>query len=242
MRLNEALVQAREAITRASSIAVLAGPGFGSNRAGPRAPDDPGTSWDAVPAAELANVEAFRRDPALVWRWYLARRAQLARVKPGPGHQALDVLAQRAAWFTLVTVSVDGLHERLGHVQPLELHGNLWRTRCTGCGRLRRDPRTLIDPLPPQCEHCGGVLRPDVVWYGESLDADLMEKATRAVCVADVFITVGTQGEPAPSFCGYARENGAFVIDIGTEPSAARRLADVALAGPADDILPRLLP
>jgi NAD-dependent deacetylase len=240
--VTKELAEARAAIARASSIAVLTGAGMASGRRALDGEDDPGTSWDFVPAAELATPDTFRRDPALVWRWYMARRAQLAGVKPGPGHLALDALAHRVQWFTLITQNIDGIQERAGGLQPLELHGNLWRTRCVGCGRLRRDARTIIDPLPPHCEHCGGILRPDVVWFGEALDGDLMERATRAVCVADVFIAVGTNGEPAPSLCGFARENGAFVIDVNLEDTPTARLADAALRGTADEVLPQLIP
>lgn len=239
-RLPDAFHQVRDAIMGASSVAVLTGAGLSAERRVQPVGDDPGASWESLHPAELASCETFRRDPELVWRWYLFRRERLSGRKTNAALPALSTLARQVEWFTLITQNVDGLFDHTPELRPLELHGNLWRTRCVSCGRLRRDQRTSFEALPPVCAHCGGILRPDVVWFGESLDTEILERATRAACVADVFLAVGTNGEPAPSLCGYARENGALVVSIDASDTGAGAVSDLVLPGNAEEALPKL--
>src|SRR5204862_370292 len=124
--------------------------------------------------------EAFHANPRLVWEWYAWRRGLIAQARPNPGHDALAALERRTPAFTLITQNVDGLHALAGSRAILEIHGNLWRTRCLGCRAVREDRAPGFDQIPPLCR-CGGLLRPDVVWFGESLSDDLVRRSISAV-------------------------------------------------------------
>lgn len=244
--MDEAIERARRALAGARAVAALTGAGVSADSGVPTFRGAPDALWESHRPEELATPEAFRRDPALVWRWYLWRRSVIARARPNEGHRALAAMAERFDRFVLITQNVDGLHARAGDGEIVELHGNLWRTRCLGCARRRPDERCRpeqMDGLPPHCDHCGGVLRPDVVWFGETLDPGHLDRAIRASIAADVFLVVGTSGvvQPAASLAALARENGRLVVEVNPEETPLAALADIRLRGRASEILPRLL-
>jgi NAD-dependent deacetylase len=244
--LQHSIDTVRARLAGARTVAVLTGAGISAESGIPTFRGEPDSLWENQRPEELATPEAFRRDPALVWRWYLWRRSVVAGAKPNPGHLALARLAGRFDHFTLVTQNVDGLHQKAGEPSDLvELHGCLWRTRCLGCGRRREDRRCYPEQFgrfPPACDHCGGLLRPDVVWFGESLDHTRLDRAVRAAVASDVFFVVGTSGvvQPAASLAGLARENGHFVVEVNPDATPISAVADVCLRGPSGDILPQL--
>jgi NAD-dependent deacetylase len=238
----------RAALARARQIGALTGAGISAESGIPTFRGEPDSLWENHRPEDLATPEAFRRDPALVWRWYLWRRSVVAQAKPNPGHLVLAQLARRLPeGFTLVTQNVDGLHLKADEsIEVVELHGNLWRSRCLGCGKRREDRRCYpeqFEALPPACDHCGGTLRPDVVWFGETLDASKFDRAVRAAVAGDVFLVVGTSGvvQPAASLAALARENGRFVVEINPDPTPVSDVADVCLRGRAGEVLPELL-
>lgn len=241
---EEAVAHARKALRDARKIVVLLGEGLAAEVDLPDATEDEKTENSVVTSLpeQMATLDTFRRDPIRLWRWYLWRRERINIAPRRTWPEALAELARRSDKFTVITENVDGLHGRIG-VPVLELHGNLWRTRCTGCGRVREDLRTVYAELPPACDHCGSLVRPDIVLFGESLDAAKMERAYRAACAADLFLVVGagSTGEPAASLAGYARENGALVVEVDAQRTPFSGLASVVVHGEVDALLDRLL-
>jgi NAD-dependent deacetylase len=201
-----------------------------------------GGLWEGRPPAELATPEAFREDPETVWRFYAWRRERAAAAEPNAAHHALAALERRLAGFHLVTQNVDGLHERAGSRRIVRLHGSLWRLRCTAEAREFEELRTDLGALPPRCD-CGALLRPAVVWFGEPLDAALLEQSARRAREAEVVLVIGTSSVvyPAAALPRIARDHGATVIEINPEPTSLSEHVDERLAGPAGIVLPRLL-
>jgi NAD-dependent deacetylase len=201
----------------------------------------PGGMWEGRDPMELATPEAFAQDPHTVWRFYAWRREQAAAADPNPAHHALADLESARQDFTLVTQNVDGLHERAGSRRILRLHGTLWRLRCSKEGTERDDTREDLGPLPPRCD-CGALLRPAVVWFGESLPEEALEGAMVAARQAGVVLVAGTSSlvYPAAALPEIARRSGAYVVEINPEQTPLSALADEHLAGPAGRILPAL--
>lgn len=199
--------------------------------------------WRNYSPEKLATAEAFQSDPRLVWEWYDWLRGVIHKAHPNPGHLALTELQRRAAGrFTLVTQNMDGLHQRAGSQEVVELHGNIWLLRCTECGREEWNRQVPLVPLPPTCG-CGGILRPAIVWFGEMLPIDAWGRAQEAARTAEIFISIGTSAlvYPAAGLVREARDWGARVVIVNPDPTPADSLADWVLRGPAGEILPRLL-
>jgi NAD-dependent deacetylase len=234
------LARAREILGRASSVAALTGAGVSAESGVPTF-RGAGGLWRTHRAEDLATPEAFARDPKLVWEWYDWRRGRIAAARPNPAHRALVALEQRLPRFTLVTQNVDGLHDLAGSRNVIRLHGDLWTIRCTRCGAGRSDRTHPLQPLPPVCA-CGGIERPGVVWFGEALPEGALESAVAAVDAAEVVLIVGTSSVvwPAAGLGERAAGAGKDVIEINPSP-AARWPGVLALAGPAGEILPRLV-
>jgi NAD-dependent deacetylase len=238
-----ALDRAAEHLGRAGRVAVLTGAGV-SAESGVATFRGAGGLWEGHPVEEVATPEAFTRDPRLVWRFYNLRRANLASVKPNPGHEALARLEQR--WgsdrFAIVTQNIDRLHQAAGSRHVLELHGSLTRVRCSGCQQIEDRG---YEPLPelPACSACGALLRPDVVWFGEMLPSDIWQKATEVTATCQCFLVVGTSAVvfPAAGLIELARTVGATVIEVNLEQTPASPRADVCLYGPSGELLPALL-
>ena len=233
-------------LARARAVAVLTGAGISAESGVPtfRGPDG---LWRNFRAEELATPEAFARDPALVWEWYRWRRRWMATVVPNPGHLALVSLESRFPAFTLITQNVDGLHVCAGSRHVLEIHGNIWRDRCS------RNPAHLFQRQPsdaagsseaaplPRC-HCGALLRPDVVWFCEGLNPAHLDAAVEAVSSADILLVVGTSSVvyPAAALPAVARQAGADVVEINPEETPQSPEMDLVLRGPAGVLLPEL--
>jgi len=210
---------------------VSAESGLATFRSGPRA------LWRDHRPEDLATPQAFARDPRLVWEWYRERLQRAAGVEPNPGHYALAAMAQRVARFTVVTQNVDGLHERAGSPDVIELHGNVRRARCVRCDA--RVPAPLEGALPPTCA-CGAMLRPDIVWFGEALPEGVFEKAYEAVASADVLIVAGTSAvvHPAAGLAEVAKSAGGFIVEVNPEETPATGLCDVCVRAPSGTFLP----
>jgi NAD-dependent deacetylase len=241
--LEEALERAAGLLARAERVAVLTGAGI-SAESGLATFRGAGGLWEGHRVEDVATPEAFRRDPALVWRFYNARRANLRAAQPNPGHLALVALEERLSSprFALITQNVDGLHRAAGSRRVLEVHGNLNRVRCTGCGQVTNRPGEALDELP-HCPTCGALLRPDVVWFGESLPEDIWLEAALAAQQCQCFLVVGTSAVvyPAAGLVEVARAGGASVIEVNLAATAASQLADACLLGPSGQVLPRLV-
>jgi NAD-dependent deacetylase len=238
----------REALHAAERVAALTGAGISAESGVPTF-RGAGGLWRNYNPQELATPEAFARDPRLVWEWYDWRRGLIAKAQPNAGHRALVELERQKneapggqGSFTLITQNVDGLHERAGSRNVAKLHGDIWLTRCVGCGREERNNQTPLAEIPPRCA-CGSLLRPGVVWFGEPLPQDEWERAERASVRAQVFLVVGTSAVvyPAAGLAEIARRAGATVAVINADATPLDPLADYVLPGRAGAILPRLL-
>jgi NAD-dependent deacetylase len=225
----------------ARRVAALTGAGVSAESGVPTFRDAQTGLWAQYRAEELATPEAFQRNPGLVWDWYAWRRELVARARPNPGHEALAALARHLAHFTLITQNVDGLHQRAGSQEVIELHGNISRIRCSREGTPV--PVFPAGESPPRCPSCRAWLRPDVVWFGEMLPAEAMARANEAAMAADVFFSIGTSSLvfPAAELPLSALRNGASVVEINPEETPLSRRAAWALHGPAGEILPALL-
>jgi len=230
----------REWVGSARSVAVLTGAGISAESGIPTF-RGPGGLWRTYRPEDLATPQAFSRDPKLVWEWYDWRRGLIARAQPNPGHFALAEMERRSKKFALITQNVDGLHDRAGNRNILKVHGDIWVVRCAACGRERVDERASIPELPPRCA-CGGIERPGVVWFGESLPADVWARAEQAA-PADLFFVIGTSAVvyPAAGLVALAKSAGAKVVEINIAETPVSGLVDASLRGPAAEILPGLL-
>lgn len=198
--------------------------------------------WSQYKPEDLASPEAFRRNPKLVWDWYAWRRLAIEGFRPNPGHYALVQIAHRCAHFTLITQNVDGLHTAAGSLAPIELHGNIRRVRCSLCGREAQEWDDSGDEVP-SCSWCGGLLRPDVVWFGEPLPHDKLEQAAAAAIGCQVFLSIGTSAlvQPAASLPYAAQRAGALIVEVNPERTPLSSSADLVLVGRSGEILPRLV-
>jgi NAD-dependent deacetylase len=232
-------------LARAAAVTVLTGSGVSADSGIPTFRGTDGL-WRNFRAEDLATPEAFSRDPYLVWEWYNWRRELIAAKQPNPAHYALAELEQRLssrkARFRLITQNVDGLHRMAGSQLVTEIHGNIWRVRCTGCGRIADNHDVPIRILP-KCNECRAVLRPHIVWFGEALaEADLRESYA-ALESGEVFLIIGTSGivYPAASFAPVAKATGAYVVEINLETTPYAGIVDRSFQGRAQDLVPALL-
>ncbi len=248
------------AVRAARRIAVLTGAGISAESGVPTFRDaQTGPSagsgqslWAKYDPTELATPEAFRRNPRLVWEWYAWRRGLVSKAQPNPGHVALVELeshlslaqppAGDASRFTLITQNVDGLHQRAGSRNIIELHGNLNRTKCFA-EEVVIEGWQETGAAPPRCPRCGGLLRPDVVWFGEALPRQALAGAVEAASTCEVFLSIGTSAlvQPAASLPYMALERGAVVVEINPDETSLTADATCALRGPAGVVLPALL-
>lgn len=231
------------AVREARFVAVLTGAGISAESGVPTFRDALTGMWANFDPLQLATPAAFERNPRLVWDWYAERRAQAQRVVPNAGHHALVHIEARVPGFLLATQNVDGLHARAGSRKLVELHGNIARVRCS------RETRRVVHAwddagaLPPRCPVCGAHLRPDVVWFEESLPAHALIAAEDAARACDLLLVVGTSGEvyPAAALPQYAKSAGALVVEINPSPTPLSGLADHALRAPSGIALPALV-
>lgn len=252
--MRDLLVRARVLLSGARSLLVLTGAGVSAESGVPTF-RGPGGLWETHRPEDLATPRAFTRDPRLVWEWYGWRREVVSACRPNPAHRAIARRAL-AGGAHVVTQNVDGLHETAareeagaedpGRGLPLELHGSLFRVRCTGCGRRSAD-RGRIDASSeetlPRCERCGALLRPDVVWFGEGLEPEVLGRAFDLARQADACLVVGTSGlvHPAASLPLTASGAGAPVVEVNLDPTPLSRTAAVSIRAPAGEVLPELL-
>ena len=239
MVVPEELIQR---LRTARRVAALTGAGV-SQESGLRTFRDAQTGlWAQYRPEELASPEAFRRDPKLVWDWYAWRREAVKAVRPNPGHYALAQIEKRIPEFILITQNVDGLHRRAGSQHLLELHGNIPRVRCAECYTFTEIWDDDTEAIP-RCRECGGLLRPDVVWFGELLPRDQLEAAVEAARACDIFFSIGTSGvvQPAASLAFAAHNRGALVVEVNAEPTPLTSKADYVFHGKSGEILPALV-
>jgi len=256
MTVSDADIAAGREILRTSrGIVILTGAGLGAD-SGLSTFRDPKGHWKRHRPEDLATPEAFRRDPCLVWDWYEARRCAAAAAAPNVAHLAIAEFASRRDDVVVVTQNVDGLHTLAARATadqdrdqmkalPIELHGCFYRVRCTACGG-RHERREPVDASSkktlPRCDDCAALLRPDVVWFGESL-GEPIERAFGCAAQSEVCLVVGTSAvvQPAASVAMVTRRAGGVIIEVNPEHTPLTPMSELSLRGTAAEAVPALL-
>lgn len=205
---------------------------------------EPGGVWSRFRPEDLASRDAFVRDPKLVWDWYRARAENVKEAQPNPGHLAIADMEGLFPDFWLVTQNVDGLHERAGSRRIIELHGNLARARCTACPSVfPLDEAPLAQDGMPHCPSCAALARPDIVWFGESLPIDAIERAFALSSGAQVFFSVGTSGlvQPAASLPWQAKRGGAVLVEVNPNDTPLSDDCDFVFRASASVAIPLIV-
>jgi NAD-dependent deacetylase len=244
------LLKVVEQLRDAELLVVLTGAGVSKESGVPTFRDALDGLWARFDPQELATPAAFARNPKLVWDWYEHRRQMLLSVQPNPGHYAIAELEDLLPQVVVVTQNVDGLHRAAGSTDIIELHGNIRRHKCSNdCKGMP----TLVDVEtldwdraegPPACPNCGALVRPDVVWFTETLPPEALNRAMALCRAADAVLVVGTSGavQPAASLPYYAKRwNDAYLIDVNPEEDEIAPIADLFLQGPSGQVLPELV-
>ncbi|HSD41858.1 MAG TPA: NAD-dependent deacylase [Burkholderiales bacterium] len=230
------------ALRVARRVGALTGAGISAESGIPTFRDAQTGLWARFRPEELATAEAFRRNPQLVWDWYEWRRDLVAGAAPNAAHCALARMQDWVPDLTLVTQNVDGLHQRAGSRDVVELHGNIHRSKCFVEDTVVETwPET--GARPPRCRNCGAPLRPDVVWFGESLPPAALARAEAVARECDLFFSIGTSAAvfPAAQLPVTALQGGAIVVEINKDPTPLTRAATFSMLGAAGTILPALL-
>ncbi len=253
---HSAIAAARAALARAVRVVVFTGAGVSAESGIPTF-RGPGGLWKTFKAEDLATPIAFGKDPRLVWEWYGWRRELVARCEPNAAHRSLARWILGRAGVTLISQNVDDLHERAAReaapdpaearrAEPLKLHGSLFHDHCTRC-LYRAAAAAPVDATSlatlPHCPECGGLMRPDVVWFGEMLPAHPVEAAFAAAADAEACLVIGTTGAvyPAAGVVHTAKAAGASVVVVDPGATEYDGLADFKLTGKAGEIVPQLV-
>ncbi len=196
--------------------------------------------WRKYDPMKLASIDAFYDDPKLVWEWYEDRRKNILDVKPNEGHFAISQMEEFKD-VVILTQNIDGLHQRSGSTNVLELHGSIIRIKCTVCD-FTDNITENFESLPPKCK-CGSMLRPDVVWFGEPLPQNIWQSAIKEASICDVMIIVGTSlvVSPANTLPVYAKQNGAILIEVNPEKTVMSNDMTLSIQATSVGVLPKML-
>lgn len=202
-----------------------------------------GGLWQKFKPEELASIDAFLRNPEIVWEWYTYRRSLLKDVRPNAAHEAIAAMERMVDDFLLITQNVDGLHQAAGSTKMVELHGNIRRSHCNSCGKSVEDLPEVEKGKVPECPDCGGSIRPSVVWFGELLPMEAFGAAEKAARRCELFVLVGTSGMvyPAASIPFSAKSAGAYLLEINPEETELTRYVDGIVRTPATVGVPLLI-
>ena len=189
---------------------------------------------------KLATIDAFYDNPKLVWEWYNERRNNIFQAQPNPGHNAIAEL-EKYAQVVILTQNIDGLHKKAGSLNVLELHGSIVKIKCSVCD-YNEEILTEISDFPPLCK-CGNILRPDVVWFGESLPQDVWQNAIEFSSQCDLMVIVGTSlvVSPANTLPLYAKQNNATLIEINPENTELSGEMNEIIRNTSVETLPKLV-
>ncbi len=244
-----AVQEAAKYLREAQQIVVLTGAGVSKESGIPTFRDAMDGLWVKYDPTELATPQAFKDDPKLVWDFYEYRRELMRPAEPNPGHYALAALQKRFPTLRIITQNVDDLHERAGSTDVIRLHGNIAKNKCSANCQGNPTPVDVSqiswdkNSGPPPCPHCGQPVRPDVVWFGEMLPSDQLERAADLLKITDVMLVVGTSGMVSPSaeMPGRVKRNGGVVIEVNPEYTMISRIAHLRLDAPSGVVLPQVV-
>lgn len=228
-----------EVLQDANRVAILTGAGISAESGIPTFRGEEGL-WKKYRPEELATPAAFSQDPKFVWEWYDWRRGIFAQKEPNPGHEVIARWEETFPTFSLITQNIDDLHQKAGSKNIWELHGNIWKVRCTEEGTITENYDTPLKEIPPLCPDCGALLRPHVVWFGESLSPTILQKSIQLSSECDVMFVIGTSAvvQPAASLPFEASKAGAKLVEINPDPTPLSLYADFSIRGKSGEILP----
>lgn len=231
----------RELFAAARSVLVLTGAGVSAESGVPTFRSGGQSAlWKGLPFDVISSARMVQSNLPAVWEWFDYRREALRALKPNPAHKALARWHDLFADFTLVTQNVDGLHQAAGSRSVIELHGSIWRARCTACSSTNDLHEETTKERPPICLDCGEAMRPDVVLFGEVLPVGAFEQAAAKASACELCFVVGTSAlvYPAAALPEIAKAAGAYVVEVNPERTPMSELCDESLNGNAGEILP----
>ena len=232
-------------LEHAGSVVAFTGAGVSAESGVPTFRGSDGV-WKKFKPEELASLDAFIKNPELVWEWYAHRKKIIAEIEPNAGHCALAEMERLFPHFAVVTQNIDNLHQRAGSKTVYELHGSIERNYCMKCGAPYSNEEIASNDIQHsfsfRCRKCSGLVRPDVVWFGEMLPEEEWDKSIRAAESADIFLSIGTSGVvyPAASIPMVAKRHGAYVVEINPESTPLTNAADEFIQGLSGVVLPAL--
>jgi len=234
IEINEELINA---LKETESLVFFTGAGISSESGIPTFRGKEGL-WNKFKPEELASFDAFIKNPALVWEWYNYRKKIVKEAQPNPAHLTIAEMQNHFKDITVVTQNVDNLHRRAGSKKIYELHGNIERNFCIDCKKFQKEELDFSEGVP-KCE-CGGLIRPDVVWFGEYLPEDQFLGGEKAAINSDIFFVIGTSGivYPAAGLIYTAKTSGATIVEINIEETALSSIVNYSYFGKAGEILP----
>lgn len=234
-------------LRRSQKVLVLTGAGISKESGIPTFRGEDGL-WEKYSPQELANFDCFYENPALVSEWYQHRRDIIEDVEPNAAHYALVEMEKHYPDFTITTQNVDDLHNRAGSQEVLELHGNIMRNYCIECGQEFSPSEfqklyTQNDDHIPRCDQCNGLIRPDVVWFGEQLPQKDLQKSFDKARQCDLCFSIGTSAQvrPAADIPRIAAQNGAFIVEVNPNKTSLSSRVNLSLKGKAGELLPALV-
>jgi NAD-dependent deacetylase len=236
MKMFESII---EQIKDIQKIVFVTGAGISQESGIPTFRDKDGL-WRNYNAMELATIDAFYKNPKLVWEWYNERRRNIFSARPNLGHKAITKL-EKYAEVVILTQNIDGLHQKAGSTKVLELHGSIVKIKCSVCD-FKDEIITEFSEIPPLCK-CGNILRPDVVWFGESLPQDVWQKAIIFSSQCDLMIIAGTSlvVSPANTIPIYAKQNNAILIEINPKKTDMSSEMDLVIRNTSARVLPKFV-
>lgn len=240
--MQSSIDKVAELLSNAKRVTVLTGAGVSKESGIPTFRDAQTGFWENYRPEDLATPEGFLDDPKLVWTWYDYRRKMLEDVSPNPGHDAIVQLEKLIDKVTVVTQNVDGLHQRAGSSDVIELHGSIKRFRCFDNQHEAGDiPFDLQEP--PVCSVCGSMIRPGVVWFGEALPEKHLRRGIAECEQSEVILVVGTSSlvQPAASLPISGYQRGAKIVEVNPDATPMSRMAEVVLQGPSGEVLPKVV-
>ena len=241
MTTNDIINKVVDILIETNNITALTGAGV-SAESGIATFRDPEGLWAKFNPQELASIDGFMSNPEMVWSWYQYRVNIVNNSKPNPGHLALVEFQNLNKVFNLITQNVDGLHQRAGSENVVELHGSIIRNKCFNCNEIHQET-ILIENKLNNCKYCNGLVRPDVVWFGELLPEKEIELAQELSSITDVFMSIGTSAEvyPAADLPIIAKRNGAVLIEINPYKTQLSNYVDIRIDLPSGEALPMII-
>ncbi len=239
----EYLYKFKKLVNNARKITVITGAGISAESGVPTFRDSSSGLWKNYRAEDLATPQAFEKNPKLVWEWYNWRRELISKCKPNPAHFYIAQLEKEKNSF-LITQNIDGLHRKAGSENLVEIHGSIWTVKCTNCDFYENNEDISVE-YPPSCPKCNSLMRPGVVWFGESLNGNDLSKAVKECISCNLLLVIGTSGivQPVASFPFQAKRANASIkiIDINPQKTSISQIADLYIRAKSGEFLQNLL-